>query len=244
MALSNIIATLIEWLNKYWFLIPIVGLGLLVLHFWSKSKKEEIKYYDQIKVNKKLSIGELEFNPTEIKTIRRGKKKWSCIGEIIQAYIRHEDPQIKQQMTRAYTIQEIRDMKASKLRDHLLNKPKPDFYVHTFAVKKKRFLTIPFGQAETIKLFNDEFTRIKPNQIRIHDNVWLIYRDGFYCSYKYEMIGVVSDKTERLLGDLKVSGLGQQQKDFSRIRTDYAHTLDIKEKDIEAEKEKDKAKRF
>lgn len=230
----------IDQLIDHWYLIVIAILGFIALMLWMDKKNKKIEYHDQIKINHELAVGELKFNPTEIKKIKRKKERWFCFGEIVQAFIRHEDPEIKQRVARAYDIEEIRNLKFDALKRALLKKPEPDYYVHTFLIKKHGILGIPFGKNEIIKLFDNEFTRIDHKTIKIHGDTWLIYRDGFYCSYKYDMMGIISDKTERLMGDLKVDGMGAQQKDYSRIRTDYSHTLDMKKTDIEYEKEKDK----
>jgi hypothetical protein len=58
-----------------------------------------------------------------------------------------------------------------------------------------------------------------------------------------EMVDIVDDTTERLMSDHYVDSRGQQMKDFSRIRTDYAHEEKMKDKDIEVEDRKEKGKR-
>jgi predicted nucleotidyltransferase len=60
--------------------------------------------------------------------------------------------------------------------------------------------------------------------------------------FDYKMISVTREDTERLMGDHKVNAAGYQQKDFSRIRSDFSHEELMKEKDAEIEKAKKKGR--
>lgn len=171
-------------------------------------------------------------------------KKWTVGGEIIRAWYRRVKPEITQRAEKIFTSHEIRNFELDKLKAEILNQKKPDYITYDFLVRKGAFLGIPSGEKAGIILKNGSFKRTKFNTIEVNGTVNLIYYKGFYIDFDFDLLNVIADDTQRFTKDLEVDASGQQQKDFSRIRTDYSHDELMKDKDIEAEKEKDKARRF
>ena len=224
----------------YFVIIPLLIIAIILL-FVKANKKNKIEYYNQVEENKKLGIKELEYNPTEIKWIYHVDRRYKVYGELFLGYIDQPKPEFRQQIAKEYTQQEIRDKLLEQLKEKLKKTYEPEYVAHVFAVKRKNiFNLLFFGEKDQLLLTNNEFTRIKENAVRINGNARLIYRDGFIVTTDPHMINIVSDRSERLSKDHLINATGQQQKDFSRIRTDYAHEENMKEKEAEIEKEKKK----
>jgi hypothetical protein len=242
MDLAYILSSMATFLTTKWYfvLIPLLIIVIILL-FVKANKKAKIEYYNQIEENKKLGIKELEYNPTEIKWIYHVDRKYKVYGELFLGYIDQPKAEIRQQIGREFTQQEVRDKLLEQLNEKLKKIYEPEYVAHVFAVRRKNIFNILyFGEKDQILLMNNEFSRIKVNAIRINGNARLIYRDGFIVTTDPHMINITSDRSERLSKDHLINATGQQQKDFSRIRTDYAHEENMKEKDAEIEKEKKK----
>jgi hypothetical protein len=240
--LAFILSSMATFLTEKWYFVLIPLLIIAIILLWVKaSRKAKIEYYSQIEENKKLGIKELEYNPTEIKWIYHVDRKYKVYGELFLGYIDQPKPMIKQQIAKEYSQQEVRDILLEQLKEKLKVTYEPQYIAHVFAVRRKNiFNWLFFGEKDQVLLMNNEYTRVKVNAIRINGNARLIYRDGFIVTTEPHMINIVSDRTERLSKDHLINATGQQQKDFSRIRTDYAHEEVVKEKEAEIEKEKRK----
>jgi hypothetical protein len=243
--IADSISGLLRLILKYWYIIVMGVMGFFLLKMYLDKVKNKVEYHDQIKENKQLMIKELKFNPTPIKKIQYLEKEFGVYGEIIQGYFKPTKKELKQRIEREFNVREIKQFQWEKVEDDIHAKREPDFIIHTFLVKSKKFWIFGYtGEFDILRVFNNEFHKIKTNTLRVNQDISLLYRDGMIVSYDPRMIKPVADTTERLMGDLKVNAQGQQQKDFSRIRTDYAHTLDMKEKDIEADEKKEQVKKY
>lgn len=218
----------------------IVVIGLLI------KRKGKIEYHDQIKENKKLWGYELEFNPSEFSGIIHGKNRYKIYGERIIGRVAVAIKEPSQKMEREFTEKEIANFKLEQIKAQIKGLPQPEIVIHKFLVKRKSFLFFFYGDFDIIAVEPSDFTVSlrKKNFLRFNDNLRLMYEKGMLIPLRINMVDFVSEETERVMKDLEISGRGQQQKDFSRIRSDYAHQEVMKEKDIEAEEKKDKAKRF
>lgn len=240
------LGNLLQWCYSHWYIIVIVGLGIAVLLAIMKilQLQQSPKFYSQVQENRKIKFKELEFNPTQIKKMIYKNKVYGVYGLIIRSYFRREKPKIKQETTKEYSTKEVKYLEFQNLKDTVLEKIKPDYITYEFLVKRKQFLgNIFYGDKEVIRLLSTDCEFIKTDTVKINDDVFLIYKEGFYQKAEWDTLQALADDTERLMGDLKVDSVGLQQKDFSRIRTDYAHSEVMKDKEIEAEEKKDKAKR-
>lgn len=244
MAFSFNIGNVIGIILNYWYFIVIGILGIYILS--SLSKKRKIEYYDQVKENKKIWAYELEWNPSEFTEIIHRNNRYKIYGErfIGRVELNVEPP--KERQDREFTEKEIANYKLEKIKAKLKGLQEPEIIIHKFLVKSKNFMNFFWhGEYGIIAVEPNDFYPLKKgNKIRLHDSLRLMYEKGMLIPLRPNMIDFVSEETERVMKDLEISGRGQQQKDFSRIRSDYAHQEVMKEKDIEAEKEKEKAKRF
>jgi hypothetical protein len=245
MVFAEMLDSILLFLKKFWYWIVIGGLVVGVIILWLDKKKSKVQYYSQIEVNKTVKHNELEFNPSEIKYIKHRDKKYKVLGHIIRGYFKAEKPELKQGTARRLTEREIMNLELEAIKSQIGDNPAPEYIVHEFLVKRKQFLgPIYTGDKEIIKIKHGRFTRPKKGTIRFNEDVWLIYRKGFFVEADFDMINIVAEDTERIMKDLEIDARGQQQKDFSRIRSDYAHVETMKDKDIEVEKEKEKGRRF
>lgn len=189
-------------------------------------------------------------NPPLYKFIHHRGRTYKILGHSYLGFIKNPEFKAEQRVFKELTDRDLRDMEVNNLKRRLLGQDplKAEFVGHNFLIKRGCLDLVIFkfwtGEPEILTLINDEFKFDKKGNIHINDEVNIVYRDGFFCSTDPKMIEVVTDRTERLMKDLTINATGQQQKDFSRIRTDYAHIDRMKEKDIEAEEKKDKAKRY
>jgi len=236
----NFIDNIINLFEKYWYFWIMGIMGFVIITLWVKYNKNKLpQYYNQIEENKKIKFKELEFNPSLIKKIIYKEKVFNVFGEIVTGYFNVTKAKIQQQIEREYKPEEIKRLELEHIKDEILKTEKPDYIVHQFLVKKKTiFKILAVGSYDVINVFNTDFKRIKTNTIKLNDELWLVYRDGFYWRESMQLIPIVSEQTERLMKDLLINAQGYQQKDFSRIRTDYSHELDIKDKEAQIEKEK------
>lgn len=233
-------------MKKYWW-VSLIFL-VFVFIFWKfGKKKEKIEYYNQSKINKKRSIEELEWNPTKIKHLKHLNKYYKVYGQIHAIYKKQIEPEIKQQIWKEYSQTEIRQFKIEAIKKTVKGEKVPSIEAFRFSVRRKYFNFVLFklyyGEKEVLFIECQDITQTKIKELRIHEYVNLIWRDNFITPLKSEWIEIVSDMQERLMTDNKVNAMGQQQKDFSRIRTDYAHNIDKMDKEINYEKEKEKGRR-
>lgn len=239
------ISQTIDWAFDHWyFFVIFIGAILLIGYIDKYNKlKRKVQYHDEIEQIKKIKFKELEFNPTPIKKLLYYNKKWRVYGEIIQAFFKGTEAQIKQPIGKELTAEEIKNKQLEHLKDEILKRPKADFYTHEFLIRRKNFLGVFFGEREVVKVFDTDFKQIKADTIRFNEKSFsLHYRDGRLERLDYEMISVTRDDTERLMSDNKVNAMGYQQKDFSRIRTDYSHDELMKDKEKEIEESKKKGR--
>jgi hypothetical protein len=241
--IGEIFATIIDFVYTYWYVFVILIFGGLALGFYIKSKKKKIEYYSQIEENKKLLTKELEYNPPDFKWIAHFDKKYKVLGQSYLGFTPHEKAKQEQRTTREWTIQEVRDWEIFKLKQKVTQMKSPKHIAYKFLIQRKNFIGFFYGDKEVLILFRGEFTQTRVDTIRIHSDKHLIYRKGMLTSQRMEMVDIVDDTTERLMSDHYVDSRGQQMKDFSRIRTDYAHEEKMKDKDIEVEDRKEKGKR-
>lgn len=233
-----------------WAYILLFLFGVVIILLWIKlGKKEEIEYFDQIKQNMDLTVKELEYNPTEIKFMKHLDKTYRVYGEFFEARVKDLEDEKKQVTFRKYTKDELRGFEIKNLRNKILGKKglKVEIESHEFLVRRNYFntylLKIYHGEKDLIILKVGDFKKIKEDTIKVNDIVRLVYRDGFYVNSCPTMIPVISERTQRLMINHQINAVGQQQKDFSRIRSDWAHKELMKDKEIEAEEKKDKSKR-
>lgn len=198
-------------------------------------------------MNREKSEHELMWNPSTIKFMKHHNKIYRIYGEIFCLYKTQKDTSVKQSTWREYEQVELRKKKLQDIQRTINDKEIPEIEAYRFLVRRKHinlYLTrLYLGQKETLFIEAGDFNFIKSDTIKLHDTVRIIWRDGFLTKMKPEFIEIVTEQTERLMKDHTINAVGQQQKDFSRVRTDYAHQLDVKETDIKAEEKKEKAKR-
>lgn len=193
---------------------------------------------------------ELSFNPPIFKFMKHRGQIYKIIGHSWLGFAEIPTQETKQLHYKEYTEKDLRDLEIKNLKRTLLGEQplKPKYIAHNFMIKKNTINLVLFkfwtGEEEIITLLNDEFRIDKHGIVRVNDEVNIIYRDGILCSTDFKLTEVTTDRSERLMKDLTINATGQQQKDFSRIRTDYSHVEVMKEKDIEAEEKKEQAKRY
>lgn len=230
----------LNWILQHWYFFIIVILIIAVVKAIQKiNQLKTPQYYSEIEKQKKIKWMELEFNPTPIRNFYYKGQNWRVYGEIIKGYFHGTKASISQQMTRSYTPEEIRNFELQHLKEEVKNQQKADYYIHEFLVRRKNLFGVFYhGEPTVIKIYNYDFRIISANSIMVNQDVFLIYRDLGMEKFSYDMIETTREDTERLMGDHKVNAQGQQQREFSRVRTDYSHELDIKEQEAKIEKEK------
>lgn len=250
-ALDNAIVGLVGFLSEKWYmlLIPLLFFGIIVAIFSIiklKKKLSEPQYWDQIKHSFKRVQRELEYNPSPINFIRHFEAKYKVLGHCFVGIIRHKDPEIKQKITHKFTIKDIRDLEIQAMKDNITNKKTPDYIANKFLIQRKSILfnLFYFGEKEVVIILDKELTQIKSDTLRIDDPRSLIWRKGFLCTQSQESLSIVDEMHERIMSDHHVDSRGQQMKDFSRIRSDYAHQEKMKDKDIEIEEKKERTRRM
>ena len=240
----------IDFIMSNWYYIMLVLFFFVIVLLWIKvGKKPKVEFYNQIEENLKTTVKELEYNPTEIKFMKHLDKTYRVYGEYYGAVVSHPEAEIKQTVSGRYTREELREFDIKNLRQKILGKEqiKVDILEHEFLVRRKFFDLILFkfyhGEKDLLILRVNDFKKIKDNTIKVNDNVRFVYRNGFYVNSDAKFIPIISEKTERLMSDHRINAVGLQQKDFSRIRSDWANKELMKDKDIEAEEKKDRAKK-
>jgi len=216
---------------------------MISLGLWLRSREKKIEYYDQIKLNKEKSHKEMKYNPSPIRWIRFYNRKFKVLGEFYLGFREIEKGKREQKTTREWSEEEIRNWEIYNLKKQITGEKTPKYIAHKFSIQRNNFWGLfYYGEVEDLVLFRSEFVQTKADTIRIHEDRGLIFRDHLLVTTKHEAITLTSDETERLLGDHLVNSRGQQMKDFSRIRTDYAHKELMRDKDSEAEEKKERGK--
>jgi hypothetical protein len=165
------------------------------------------------------------------------------LGELWFSYDKNPLLELRQMIQKSFNDSEIKLKQYNLMKEYITNPVKKDLKVgHIFLVRYGMFSFLGLGKKEMFFLRNEELNLVKTDTIRLNDAVRVMYDNGVKVTTHQDMLGVVTDMTYRLMSDNIINALGQQQKDFSRIRTDYAHDEVMKDKDIEASKEEKKAK--
>ncbi len=231
--------------KEYWW----IGAGLVIvaLIFIILKKDKKPIFFDQVTENKERSEQELMWNPTPLRFIKHLNKSYRVYGEIFCVFKKQLDSEVKQQTWKEFDMLELRKKKLEDIKRTIKKEEVPKIEAYRFLVRRKYlelYLTkIFYGKKETLFIEAGDFRYIKKDTIKLDDNLRVVWRQGFYTKMKPEFIEIVTDMTERFMKDHTINAVGQQQKDFSRVKTDYAHSMDMKETDIKAEEKKDKAKR-
>lgn len=231
----------------YFILIPLLLIGILlaILNI-AKLKKKLMspQYWDQIKYTFERIKRELKYSQSPIKFIRHFEAKYRVRGHCFVGVIMSKKPEVKQKVTHKYTVKDIRDLEMEAMKNNIKNAKEPDFIAHKYLVQRNNFMGFYYGEKDILIILDKELTQIKSNTIRIDDPRSLIWRKGFLCTQSPEALSIVDEMHERVMSDHHVDSRGQQMKDFSRIRTDFAHEEKMKDKDIELEEKKEKTRRF
>ena len=243
----SVINNIQAWLSAYWFWLVIGVLGLIVIYFLI-SKQKGLKYHDQIKENKETFTKELELNPTEIKFMQYKDRVFKVLGERWIGRISVEKPKIKQNIRQEISELDIKEQQLKMILSKIKDYEEPETIAHKFLVKTKyldlKVFRLYLGKPEIIYLQPNDFNQVDSVTMRINDRVRLMYERGVYIPMRPKMIDLVSEETERVMKDLGVNATGKQTKDLSRLEIPFSQKEIMKEKDIEAEKEKDQARRF
>src|SRR4030067_56735 len=213
MAIADAVNGLIKLLNKYWYILVIAILGFLVIHFFLKDQKDrKPQYYSQVEVNRRLKFKDLQFNPTPFKMFINKEKKYRVYGLIARAYFKSNKPEIKQMVVREYSAIELKNMDLASIKEQIKG-AKPEYIIYDWLVKTKHlFFGLFIGGYECIRIKNGTFAVLSTEAVRLNDNIYLLYRDGFFVESTFDLIAIQSEDSERLSGDLKLDGLGSEQK--------------------------------
>jgi len=237
------IQSYLNWLINHWYLLALGFLGVVVINLLLKLQKTKIQYHDQIKENKEKLIDVLRFNPTTIKYLIHVNIKYRVLGELWFSFEKNPLLELKEMVQRAFNESEIKVKQYQLMKDYLANPKKQDLKIcHVFLVCSGFLSSLGMGKKELLLFRNTELNMVRNDTLRINDNVRLMYDSGIKTTTNQDMLGVVTDMTYKLMSDHIINAMGQQQKDFSRIRTDYSHEIDMKEKEIEEKKEEKRAK--
>lgn len=243
--MADIIDSVFIILMNYWWVFVIAILAFILVGLYIKYQKlKKIQYYSQIEVNRELKFKELQYNPTDIKYIKYKGKKWVVYGELIRGWYRRQQQEIKQQARKIYTPEEIKNLEYEAIKIEAIGKKPPDYITHDFLVRKGNLLGMGIGEKAGILIKHEDFVRDKFNTITVNQGVTLVYYNGFYVNFDFDLMNVMADDAQRFMSDHRIDGSGYQMKDFSRIRSDWSHDEVMKDKEIDAEKEKDKGRRF
>ncbi|OGY23288.1 MAG: hypothetical protein A2172_03730 [Candidatus Woykebacteria bacterium RBG_13_40_15] len=247
MATAQIVESMVAFMRKFWWMFVIIGLIFVALYFYNKWKKNQIQYHDQIAENKRIWTEEMELNRTEIKKLVYKDRVFQVLGERWIGRSHIEIPKIGERVEREYKEFELKQLQFESIRNKIKGMKTPEIVAHKFLVRTKyldlKIFSLYFGEKNIIYLDMDDFSLSKKraDTAIINDSLRLMYEKGVYIPMRVGMVDIVSEETERVMKDLEINARGNQQKDFSRIRSDFAHSEVMKEKDIEQEKEKKKA---
>lgn len=233
----------LNWLINHWYLLALGFLGVVVINLLMKLQKAKVQYHDQIKENKEKLTDVLGFNPSSIKYLIHVDRRYKVLGELWFSFEKNPLLELKEMVQRAFTDKEIKIKQYNLMKEYLEN-PKRDQQkiAHLFLVTSGFLSSLGMGKKELMLFKNTELNMVKNDTIRINDNVRLMYDSGLKVTTHQDMLGVVTDMTYKLMSDHIINAVGQQQKDFSRIRTDYSHEIDVKEKEAEIELAKKKGR--
>jgi len=232
------------WLSAYWMWLVIGTLGLVVV-VGILTRKKGVQYHDQIKENKELFTKELEMNKTEIRSLVYKDRIFKVVGERWLGRVQVQKATPKQSIYKELTEFDLKQRQLESIKAKIKGTDEPEIIAWKFLVKVKyidlKLYRLYLGKSEIIYLSPADFTQIDSVTMRINDSVRLMYEKGVFIPMRISMIDLVSEETERVMKDLEINAQGKQQKDIARLDIDYAHKETMKEKDIEAEKEKKKA---
>lgn len=231
--------------KQYWYVIAGFLLFFIIFKIIKRDKKPT--FFDQIATNKEKSEEELMWNPTQLKYIKHLDKSYKVYGEIFCIFKKQEESKVKQRVWSEYDHMELRKKRMEDIQATIKKKEAKKIDAYRFLVRRKYLdlflVKVFFGKKETLYVESGDFVYIRRDTIKLDDNMRFIWRQGFLTKMRPEFIEIVTDQTERLMKDHSINAMGQQQKDFSRVRTDWAHQMDMKETEIKADEKKEKAKK-
>lgn len=247
--LSESLSQALVWIKQYWYIVALIIAGYIILASWLKRKERKIVYLNQVAENLKLGKRELQWNPTNIRFIVHRDKYYRVYGRIILGFRDHPKEEPEQTQQHENTPEQIREYEVERIKAVAKDENKPLVIASWFLVRRKsvgiKFLRLFFGEIDQIAVEHEtDYTRPKEKVIRFHDDVVLIYRDGFFVKAKREFINIVTERTERLMKDHLINAVGQQQKDFSRVKSEWSHEELMVDKQADLEDKKEKGKRF
>ncbi len=192
--------------NWYWLVIGLMGIAIL-LAVLKISKLKKPKYHNQVKANKELATKELGLNPTPIQKVKYYDQIWKVVGETYKVVIEIPKAKITQRITREFSRNELINFEIEHLKKHIKGDEREiNLIEHRLAVKTNnifKHITLNWinwfyiGEAQILKLGNNDFYQIKSDTLRINENVRIVWRDGFLSPLKPDMISSVREDTER-----------------------------------------------